>query len=206
MTEDVKNPQKPFKGSGTEEDPFQIATEDDLKKLADLVNSGEKHEGEHFKIISDGITLTDENKPWTPIGTVEHPFQGNFDGGHKTVSGLTTAEGRDDQGLFGVNDGTIENLTVEGSVTGKDKAGGIAGSNTENGTIKNCTSDVAVKGESNVGGIAGENRGEIANCINKGTVNGTGSNTGGITGHNGETGRVKDNINSGNCCKCCNGR
>lgn len=198
VTEDVKNPQKPFKGSGTEEDPFQIATEDDLKKLADLVNSGEKHEGEHFKIISDGITLTDENKPWTPIGTVEHPFQGNFDGGHKTVSGLTTAEGRDDQGLFGVNDGTIENLTVEGSVTGKDKAGGIAGSNTENGTIKNCTSDVAVKGESNVGGIAGENRGEIANCINKGTVNGTGSNTGGITGHNGETGRVKDNINSGN--------
>ena len=226
VTGDVKNPQKPFEGSGTVKDPYKIKTEDDLKKLADLVNSGEEQKGIHYTIEAEGgITLTEKSRPWTPIGTEEHPFDGTFDGDGNTVRGLEINDNaKDNQGLFGVNAGTIENLTVEGSVAGHDNVGGIAGTNMETGAIKDCTADVTVSGHDNVGGIAGKNDGSVTGCTNKGTVTGTGSNAGGITGTNngnaegntnkgtvsgkdntggimgtsGTDGTVKDNTNSGN--------
>ena len=197
VTGDVKNPQKPFEGSGTVKDPYKIKTEDDLKMLADLVNGGEEQKGVHYIIEAEGgIALTEKSKPWTPIGTEDHPFDGTFDGGGNTVKGLEINDNtKDNQGLFGVNAGIIENLTVEGSVTGKDNVGGIAGNNTEIGTIKDCTSDVTVSGHDSVGGIAGKNDGTVTGCTNKGSVTGSGTGTGGITGTN--NGNAEGNTNKG---------
>ncbi len=161
-----------FDGSGTPEDPYQIKSEEDLIKLAELVNSGKDAKKACYKIeAEEGITLTAGSSPWTPVGTAEHPFTGTFDGNGKTIKGLEISgdEPKDDQGLFGVNAGTIKNLTIEGSVTGKD----------------------------NVGGIAGTNEGTITGCTNKGSVTGK-ANVGGIVGTNGENGKVKDNVNNGN--------
>jgi len=162
---------------------------------------------------------------WTPIGTEEHPFKGNFNGdGHIIKELHINTPSADNLGLFGVNAGTIENLTVEGSLNGKDNIGGIAGTNTTEGTIKDCTSNVTVSGQNNVGGIVGKNEGTVTGCINKGDVTGSGTGVGGvagtnlgaldndrntasvtgkdqvggITGTNGENGTVQGCVNSGN--------
>ncbi len=178
-------PEKPFGGSGTAQDPYKITSKDDLEKLRDLVNDGKDYEGIHFKVTADINLEGSGQDPWTPIGTAEHPFKGTLDGNGKTVSGLHINDGtKDNQGLFGVNGGTIENLTVAGTVTGKDNVGGIAGTNTAAGTVKGCTSNVTVTGENNVGGIAGKNEGTITGGTNNGTVTGTGTGVGGIAGRN----------------------
>ena len=190
------DPKYPFEGAGTPADPYRIQSEDDLKKLADLVNNGEDQSNACYRIDAEpGITLTDKNKPWTPIGTADHPFTGTFDGNGKIISGLEINNTEDNQGLFGFNAGTIENLTVEGTVTGKDNVGGIAGTNMSNGTIQNCTNNADVTGQNNVGGIAGRNDGTIKGCQNNGTVTGSGNNAGGITGTN--TGTVNGSSNTG---------
>ena len=185
-----------LEGMGTAEEPYQVNDKEALEKLRDLVNGGEDFTGAHFQITADIDLGGSGEDPWTPIGTGENPFKGTLDGNGHTVSGLHINDGtKDDQGLFGVNAGTIENLTVEGSVTGKDNVGGIAGTNTESGVIKGCTSSVTVTGENNVGGIAGKNDGTIIDCTNNGTVTGTGNNVGGVTGNN--TGTVNGSDNTG---------
>ena len=216
-----------FEGSGTAENPYQIKTEEDLQELAELVKSGKDPKKAYYKMEAGaGITLTEKSRPWTPIGTAEHPFTGTFDGDGKTIKGLEISGGepKDNQGLFGVNAGTIENLTVEGSVTGKDNVGGIAGTNTRTGTIKDCTSNVSVTGYNGIGGAAGKNDGTVTGCTNQGSVTGSGTgaggiagtnsgtaagntnsgsvsgkdSVGGIVGTNGENGKITDNVNSGN--------
>ncbi|MEG2541520.1 MAG: GLUG motif-containing protein, partial [Clostridia bacterium] len=76
--------------------------------------------------------------------------------------------------------GTVSNLTVEGSVKGKDNVGGIAGYST--GTITNCTNKMIVTGSNNnIGGIAGYSTGTITNCTNGANVEGNAA-VGGIVG------------------------
>ena len=190
--EQAGTPGKPFEGSGTAEDPYQIGSRADLEKLRDLVNGGESQEGIHFKVTADIDLGGSAGNPWTPIGTEEHPFKGILDGNSRTVSGLYINDANgNNQGLFGVNGGTIKSLTVSGTVTGKDNVGGIAGSNT--GAIRDCTTNVDVSGEDNVGGIAGKNEGTIMGCMNNGSVTGTGTGVGGITGNNAGTVNVSGN-------------
>lgn len=55
-------------GSGTKEDPYQIATAEQLAKLASEVNShvvGKTHANEYFKLIAS-IDLSAHR--WVPIG------------------------------------------------------------------------------------------------------------------------------------------
>ena len=56
-----------FDGFGIKTNPYLIRNVNDLKLLAEKVNSGEAYEGKHFKQTAD-IDLN--NEPWTPIGTV----------------------------------------------------------------------------------------------------------------------------------------
>jgi len=61
-------------GTGTESDPFIIATGGDLLELS----STEEDWGSHFQQIAN-ITLN-ENEPFSPIGRNETPFSGTYDG------------------------------------------------------------------------------------------------------------------------------
>ena len=125
--------------------------------------------------------------PWTPIGTSGTPFTGTFNGGDHTISGLYI-----DKGLFGYvgTSGTVQNLTVSGTVSGDLYVGGVVGYNA--GTVENCanTSDVTGTGSGNyiyVGGVVGYNTGgTVTNCYNTGSVTGRGIHTyvGGIVGMN----------------------
>lgn len=55
---------------------------------------------------------------WDPIGTNGNAFTGTFDGNYHVIRGLYINRSSDYQGLFGLNCGTIRDLTVQGTVTG----------------------------------------------------------------------------------------
>lgn len=151
-----------------------------LKVAADEVNSGNTD----INITLDNdIDLSDID--WTPIGTESRPYTGNFDGGGHTITGLKIDKsGTDYVGLIGClgSGGKVQNVTLTNiSVSGANCVGGIAGQNY--GTVENCSVNGTVtgKGFTDTGGIAGSNYGTISGCSAEGTVTGS-VNVGGIAG------------------------
>lgn len=74
-------------------------------------------------------------------------------------------------GIVGINEGTIENCTFSGSISGRESVGGIAGINEITGTISTCSFSGVVFGKSMTGGIAGQNEGAIRAGKNYGVIN-----------------------------------
>lgn len=186
-------------GSGTETDPYQINTAEGLKWFRDKVNDAKtKEETKICAVLTAAIDLN--NEPWTPIGNFTEGnkiyYEGTFDGGGHTISGLNVTGKFRCASLFGaVKGGTIKNLTVAGNVshnyssTGLDcHVGGIVGSALDAATIENCSNNCSVTGGSGdfIGGIAGSNidNARIIDCYNVGTITGTIMETGGVTGFN----------------------
>ena len=153
---------------------YEVYNAEGLKNLAKLVN-------EEGKTDID-ITLTGE---WTPIGTYDKPYTGTFDGGGKyTITGLTVTGSNDYVGLFGRigSGGAVKNVILtEVNVTAGTSVGGIAGQN--DGTVENCSVNGTVTGRgfTDTGGIVGTNYGTISGCSAEGTVTGS-VNVGGIAG------------------------
>ena len=73
--------------------------------------------------------------------------------------------------LAGSNAGTIEHCKFQGTVSGSDCVGGIAGINTVTGAINWCDVEGEVYGDHFIGGITGENQGIIRKSINWATIN-----------------------------------
>ena len=173
---------KPFEGSGTEADPFQIASETDLGKLATYVNQGTSFEGQYFTLMND-IAL--ENAPTVIGDSWSHYFKGTFDGNDKTISGLIA-----DHGLFGYASGTIEDLTVNAMVTATTgtAVGILVGQYTaaSSTSISNCTvaGFISMSANSYVGGVVGYlSSGSITSCTCEATVTSTNtSSTYGVGG------------------------
>ena len=146
-------------GTGTAEDPYQIANGAQLAYLANSVNGGETYEEKNF-VLTANIDLN--GLPWTPIansfsdallgGSYYRVFAGNFDGNGYTISNVsigseTTPFESDVFGLFGATEGKISNLNLDtvsicgiakiasiGAVVGF--AGGLVGYS--GGSIENC--------------------------------------------------------------------
>ncbi len=185
---------------------YTVGKADKLKALADWINgksidpiSGKQDNTDANIRLKTNITLTgnidlstlpmENGSNWTPIGEgADQRYTGIFDGGGNTISGL--AINRPDskyQGLFGSVNGSVKNLTVEGSVTGEQYVGAIAGHN--NGNIENCTNRAKVSSDgdvTNVGGMVGNNTSHITACTNAGEVKSAGYNAsvGGVVGMN----------------------
>ena len=129
--------------------------------------------------------VAEDESNWTPIGTESRPYTGNFDGGGHTITGLKIDKsGTDYVGLIGClgSGGKVQNVTLTNiSVSGANCVGGIAGQNY--GTVENCSVNGTVtgKGFTDTGGIAGSNYGTISGCSAEGTVMGS-VNVGGIAG------------------------
>ena len=145
-------------GTGTAEDPYQIANGAQLAYLASSVNSGETYTGKNF-VLTANIDLN--GLPWTPIGNSFSDallegsnyriFAGNFDGNGYTISNVsigseTAPLEADVFGLFGATAGKISNLNLDTvSIHGIAKiasgyvigpAGGLVGYSA--GSIENC--------------------------------------------------------------------
>ena len=194
-------------GEGTKENPYEIATADDLYEFAIKVNEGDNTA---CAVLTADITLFDTN--WTPIGNDSNQYKGTFDGDGHTITGLSVDIQSDNTiyaGLFGFlgEGGTIKNLGLADSkITcsgNRVYAGGVCGWNT--GTIQNCYNTGDVSGEGTqyvfVGGVCGFNGGTIENCYNTGDVSGTGTSSygyvyaGGVCGWN--TGTIENCYNTG---------
>ena len=147
-------------GTGTESDPYQIATADQLS----ILNDDSSYWDDHFVVTAD-IDL--ESCPWSPVGTPDDPFTGSFDGGGFSISNLFIDGPFAEQvGFFGVIFATgkvaVTNLNlVAVDVTGLNNVGAIAGTNGGIITKSSATGTVVGGGEVNIngliGGLVGEN-------------------------------------------------
>ena len=74
-------------------------------------------------------------------------------------------------GVAGYSDGTIENCSVSGSVSGTVYVGGVVGAQID-GSITGCSSSATVKGMVDVGGVAGQTNGgaTLTACYATGNV------------------------------------
>jgi len=174
-------------GRGTADDPYQIAT---LQNLTDLGQSPQDY-GKSFILTADvnmaGPALTDALiAPWTSLASAA--FAGTFDGNDHTISNLTiVAAGKNGVGLFGCTDANavIERLALENCrITGHEFVGGLIGRN--RGDIKVCsTAGGRVGGGLEVGGLVGLSEvGSIEDCYARTDVNATGRVAGGLVGRN----------------------
>jgi hypothetical protein len=186
--------------------PLPISDDPSFQAFVTAVLGDPSTEG----ILENDVTVT---PAFAPIGTATVPCTGTFDGSGYTltvkITGTTSYVG-----IFGVNNGVIQNLFVDGTVTATVPTGGsevnyvvgVVAYNDIEGTIQNVISSVTVTAIDDniraIGGIAGFNGwdeytpdsrhyniayqtgGVIRQCRNIGTVSGGNSKIGGIAGEN----------------------
>lgn len=192
------------------ETELSIPSAEALAGLAKLVNEGVSFSGVTLNLLTD---VDMANISWIPIGWSESKtFEGIFNGGGHIIKNLNptlelSATNNSVAGLFGINNGKIQNTIVSGTYQLENsqskflQVGGICGQN--NGTIYNCRSYADITASTTLitdeqciiylGGIAGINsQEEITDSENYGVLLGENQNThnkaytmvGGIVGTN----------------------
>ena len=162
---------------------YEVYNAEGLKNIAELVN-------EEWK-LGINITLTADidlkGIDWTPIGKDNNKaYTGTFDGGGKTITGLTVTGSNKYAGLFGRigSGGTVKNVVLEGVQITSDNSSGYASGVAGNswGTIENCSVSGSVSGSFSVGGVVGyQFGGSITGCSSSASVKGT-QRAGGVAG------------------------
>jgi hypothetical protein len=192
------NPQSGFAGgSGTAEDPYFVATAEQLNNVRNHLNA-------HFRQIADidlGVPPWSEGMGWIPIGIVSHglhydeseTFTGSFDGNGFIILNLTINRYEHSVqagfGLFGFvgEGGVLQYITLEEvHVIGRDWTGALAGMN--KGSVRRSSATGFVEepqgfGARNVGGFVGENAGLISESFSAVDVAAF-ENFGGLVGEN----------------------
>lgn len=173
----------------TEGSTYYIGSETDLLALANLVNTGKTGKGSSFLLTCDvdlssicGASIGN----WTPIGSsAESCFEGTFDGGNYSVTGLYISTDVGTGGLFGyTNEAEFKNIVLYGNIeTANTKSAAAFVYNATNTTIRNCTNYVNVSGRW-ASGIVVNCSGTctITNCTNNGTITCTSTSTGQAAG------------------------
>ena len=193
-------------GSGTENDPYKIATPKQLARLAYLINSSSTNSTYKSLYYVQTANLDMSEYWWESIGASSYYFSGQYDGGNFTISGLYTEIAYSYQGLFGYvygqsssNKTTIKNIgIIDSNIQGYEYVGGVVGE-AYYSTITNCYNTSAVLGCYRfVGGVVGRDYSStITNCYNTGKV--TGDNwVGGVAGDVREDSTITNCYNTGN--------
>ena len=203
-------------GTGDPNDPYRIATPEDLNDIGRYEEDWDKH----FILVNDVNLAEYTGAQFKIIGpNYNTSFNGVFDGNGKRIwnftwnsidtycVGLFRYVGSDGQiknlamenvdvnavgsryagGLVGDNRGHITDCYSTGSVGGSYFVGGLVGGN--GGMMTNCYSISSVSGDRYVGGLAGYNGGDAGNinhCYSTGKVSGTQYYVGGLVGYNSE--------------------
>ena len=213
-------------GSGTVEDPYQVAT---AKQLDNIRN----HLDKHFVQTADinlGVAPWNTGEGWVPIADYKiqvryDEFKGSYNGDIYKITGLTiNSPEKPYRSLFGYNSykGKLNNVKIlNANINGKSSCGTLVGKN--EGTINNCyatgyiigtyartgglvgsnsgTIDssyatTTVDGDSYKGGLVGDNKGTILNCYATGSILSWGK-AGGLVGEN--TGTIDNCYAAGLC-------
>lgn len=184
-------------GTGEPNDPYQIASADDLLEMAAATGDWDEHFVLTDDVNMDGHPFTDAvvgrgdvvEKQWS-TGTL---FTGTFDGNDFAIRNLVLdADGqkRDCVALFGGigAKGVVKNLKVENAyVVAGDYVAALAGINM--GRVDHCAGAGLIRGDGTVGGLVAENRGCILNSLSTGEVGVNDNdidneNVGGLVGRN----------------------
>lgn len=191
-----------FTGNGTEQNPYQIKTVDDINRLSQFIYAtGFDYANTYFKVMND-IAFA-ETDTLSPIAKGQaHQFNGIFDGNGKTISGYKYENivvvnsaakphpmgypGRY-MGFFGKigSSGRVSNLNLDGSIKLYSYAGGVVGD--LYGTVENCTvsGDITVSNQGYSGGIASRiyAGGVVRGCTFKGSISTKTGGNGGIASY-----------------------
>jgi hypothetical protein len=192
-------------GTGEPDNPYQIATVEQLCSIGSEPNLEDKH----FVLIADidldpdlpGGRLFDRAVIAPDVDPATDDYQGTvfsgvFDGDGHTISNLTI-QGAGCLGLFGRNSGVVRNVeVVNADVAGSgDYIGVLVGANL--GSVSGCHSGGGVVGGSCVGGLIGRNDGgRVVRCYSDAGVGGMMSSIGGLVGNN-ERGCVAASYSAG---------
>ena len=195
---DGENIKDIYGNEGTKEKPYTISTANQLLAFAYEVNEGVmSFDGKYVRLdasIHMQPTTSSTNVEWIGIGTQEHPFEGNFDGGLRDISYL---KGKSLFGNISTN-AIVEGLSLSRMI-GTTDGGSIACVN--NGTVYGCMVKGNVSGTTNAGGICATNNGTIMACAHIGdvtTTNETDTKAGGMAGENNENGTILASYFAGN--------
>lgn len=168
-------------GTGTESDPYQIKTADQLNEVRNNMTA-------HFILMNDIDLVASGYTVWLPIGKPEgggnsfEAFFGVFDGGGHVVSNLNIMYDGNYVGFFGVVGGKVLNLGVKGQLTagvgyGHGLLAGYLGQAGVLAEITNCYAEgtVTVTASGGTGGAglllgALTNAGGVSGCCSKGVV------------------------------------
>ena len=162
-------------------DSIHIYNVNDLLALQSLCTLDTATQGKTIYLENDlDLTGTD----FTGLPTL----RGTFEGNHHTIFGLELTDKGSVQGFvrYLEEDGTVQNLTVSGTIAPaglKETLGGIVGVN--RGMVRGCTFTGSITSDSEVGGIVGRNEatGEIISCTNTGSITAA-VMAGGVAGQN----------------------
>lgn len=147
-------------GGGEETEVFTIRTADDLTAFAGMGDfQGKK------VVLAANIDMT--GKTWEPAA-----FKGTFDGQGYAITGLNVTG--DNKGMLftTLTDAVVMNLTISGSLTGGNVAGGFCRSLLGNSVIVNCMNQGKLQSGTRAAGIADEvaNTAKIINTVFAGSI------------------------------------
>ena len=177
-------PVKP-EGTGSKDDPYQIATVANLFWLS----RNSYMSPDTYSVLTSDLDISickdwQNGKGFEPIGTLEHPYGGTFDGQGFSISGLYIDDDEAvNAGLFGyAKDAEITDLNIfDAAVRGKENCGGLVGY-CYNCSIDNVYVNAQVYADINAGGLVGSaNYATIQRSSSEKTVSGN-ENLGGILG------------------------
>lgn len=200
-------------GSGTEGDPYQIASLCDLKWVSRADATWNSHFIQTADIDATETQSWNNGEGFSPIGNISTYFTGSYDGNGHVISNLyINRPATDYVGLFGYSQnlvfdlglenvdvtghnlvgglvgqvfgGTISNSYVNGSITGNSQVGGLTGKTDNTTVISNSYSIVEIDAPYNSGGIVGfVANGTITNCYSASTISNDISSAGGLIGN-----------------------
>ncbi|MBQ8782403.1 MAG: hypothetical protein IJZ57_01345 [Clostridia bacterium] len=172
---------------------YQISSGEELAWFAQQVNSGSNTiKGK----LTDNIVMNEQYSTannFTPIGTVDYPFAGEFDGGGFTISNLYIETTSDYVGLFGYVAGERPDVDDKDDSTEE-----VFKANPLNMIYNVHLSSASITGNQNVGGIAGFiSYGVITDCSFNGELTATANSAGGIAGYIYDYAKVQRSVTHG---------
>lgn len=180
-------PQAPDGGSGSADDPYHIASFENLLWITQTSGYWGLHYIQTADIDASDSQQLESGAGWKPIGNASPWFTGSYDGGGYNILGLYFSRGTAFYtGLFGIvlnaklnrinlrdvdmfgsvycgslagvaQNSVVNNCSVTGSVHGSTDVGGLVGLVNYNTIITNSYSHATVQGNDNVGGFVGQN-------------------------------------------------
>lgn len=172
-----------FQGSGSESDPFLIASVEDLKLMRDNVDFGVDYRNYYF--AQDVDIIFEDNDVWNPIGNLNEGlmFLGSYDGRGHVIRNIICQDRF--AGFFSYLGGDVRNLGIESGRFEGICVGAITSHANSSAMIINCYNKAEIFSTGRGGGLTDNYPGVILFSWNFGPVSGSSDTvvTAGITSY-----------------------